>query len=206
MTSALAALLSEPYAALYPDVAWALEGTGVRYELVDERLIEEGGLGAFDLLVIPGGYTFRLLASLSGRAAGNIRSFVQRGGGYVGICMGAYAAPALGLVEAEALRFHGEKMVDIFISDPSHPVAKGFRGWVRMYYQNGPEFVPKRGERVVATFRSGRAAILSAELGLGRIVLFSPHPERVKGTWGLLRNAVEFCSKPRFGARGGLSP
>lgn len=202
MAGALAALLSEPYAALYPDVAWALEGIGVRYELVGERLIEEGGLEAFDLLIIPGGYTFRLLASLSERAAENIGSFVRGGGGYVGICMGAYAAPALGLVEAEALRFHGEKMVDVFISDPSHPVARGFRGKVRMYYQNGPELVPKRGGRVVAKFRSGRAAILSAELGLGRIVLFSPHPERVKETWGLLRNAVEFCSRPRS-ARGG---
>jgi glutamine amidotransferase-like uncharacterized protein len=190
------ALFSEDYAVFYPEVSKALKEMNIPFKFLKAKDIEEGNLQFFSVLIIPGGYTFKLLNLLSEKAVNEIRFFIKGGGGYIGICMGAYAASAFNLCKTKALRFYGEKMVEIEIVNPLHPVAKGYKDKILMWYQNGPEMVLKQNEEAIGIFQSGRASILSTNLEEGKIVLFSTHPEKTKETWRMLKNAIEFCSNP----------
>jgi glutamine amidotransferase-like uncharacterized protein len=190
-----AALFSESYAALYPEVSKALKEMNIPFKFLKAKEIEEGKLQFFSILIIPGGYTFKLLASISEKAVNEIRFFIMDGGGYIGICMGAYAASAFKLCKTEALRRYGEGIIKIAVSNPKHPIAEGFQGEIEMFYQNGPEMIPKQNEEIIGEFQNGKAAILTTNLENGKIVLFSPHPEKLKATWKMLKNAVKFCVK-----------
>ena len=61
-------------------------------QIVSAREIQEGVLKGFDVVLFPGGYAPTQYARLdeSGRAA--VKEFVRGGGGYVGICAGAFLA------------------------------------------------------------------------------------------------------------------
>ncbi|MBN1771165.1 MAG: hypothetical protein JXB32_07900 [Deltaproteobacteria bacterium] len=133
-----------------------------------------------------------------------VREFVREGGGYVGICAGAYLAIQgppqyhhLAIVAArnwseDAWR-RGTAMLEVA------PVGGG--GPLRLFYANGPVF--RRDEReglaswtALATYVDdrycescgthagelpGTPAILAASYGAGRIVLFSPNPTLSRG-------------------------
>jgi len=51
-----------------------------------------GALTSYDVLVMPGGYAFYYKTALGDVGVGNIRKFVANGGGYIGICAGAWFA------------------------------------------------------------------------------------------------------------------
>ena len=51
-------------------------------------------LNQFDVLVFPGGSGSRQAKAIGEAGADNVRDFVKRGGGYVGICAGAYLCSA----------------------------------------------------------------------------------------------------------------
>ena len=55
-----------------------------------EAQIRTDGLDDMDILVMSGGDTFAVAEALNRRGAENIRSFIERGGLYVGSCAGAY--------------------------------------------------------------------------------------------------------------------
>ncbi|MBK1881416.1 succinylglutamate desuccinylase/aspartoacylase family protein [Luteolibacter pohnpeiensis] len=61
---------------------------------VDAEDIRDGALKRFDLVVFPGGSGSKEAAALQESGRGIIRDFVESGGGYVGICAGAYLAAA----------------------------------------------------------------------------------------------------------------
>lgn len=189
------ALFSDEEAVFYPDVARFLKATERRFESVTKSSFETGELDRFYVLIIPGGYTLRLLENLSEASRQSIRSFVENGGGYVGICMGSYVASEIGLVESLAIRMSGEYDVELDVVRPDHPVMKGYGGKVRMSYQNGPEIVPTDAETSLAVFPNHRSAIVAGSFGNGRIVLFSPHPERSKSNWAMIENALDYSSK-----------
>ncbi len=70
--------------------------------------IRSGGLDRCDVVVFPGGGGGAMAQSLGADGCQAVRDFVSRGGGYVGICGGAYLATAkydwsLGLVNAKTL-------------------------------------------------------------------------------------------------------
>src|SRR6185295_6291108 len=56
--------------------------------------IEAETLGRFDVIIFPGGSAAEQLALLGDAGTERVRNFVQSGGGYVGICAGAYVATA----------------------------------------------------------------------------------------------------------------
>jgi glutamine amidotransferase-like uncharacterized protein len=146
-------------------------------------------------LVIPGGYTLELLENLNERIRQSIRSFVREGGGYVGVCMGAYIAGDIGLVRSNMIRVTGEHDIELKITNPQHPVMRGYAGSVKMNYQNGPEMIVEGSDVDLASFPNGRAAITTSCFGNGRVVLFSPHPERSRSNWKMIMNALEYCGK-----------
>lgn len=57
---------------------------------IDELDVLSGDLGEFDVLMVGGGDTYAIAESLGKSGAGEIDSFVRRGGMYFGSCAGAY--------------------------------------------------------------------------------------------------------------------
>ncbi|MBI5489553.1 MAG: hypothetical protein HY905_19630 [Deltaproteobacteria bacterium] len=183
----------------------ALEGAGgFDAAMVSPSEVRGGELEGRDVVVFSGG-----IGSVQGRLLEEkgrriVREFVGAGGGYVGICAGAYLAMQgpreyhhLELVAArswseDAWR-RGIAMLDV------GPVGGGET--LELFYANGPvfrrdpaeglaPFVPLleyREDQYCASCGTsagelpGTPAALAAEYGCGRIVLFSPNPVLARG-------------------------
>ncbi|MHC1743281.1 MAG: BPL-N domain-containing protein [Syntrophobacteraceae bacterium] len=105
----------------------------VPYHLITGRDIRTGLLDRYRVLVVPGGWASHKLTALGERGASAIRSFVQRGGSYLGFCGGAglalSSAPSLGLVPLERMSL-ADRLPNasgtIFVRGVSgHPAWKG---------------------------------------------------------------------------------
>lgn len=59
---------------------------------VDGKDVRDGGLFRYDAVVFPGGSATKQSASLGPEGQEQVRAFVREGGGYLGICAGAYLA------------------------------------------------------------------------------------------------------------------
>lgn len=79
-------------AILANDVEFALNELEIPFIEIDEDDIKEGKLNDCSVLIIPGGYTEEYVNYLSKEGFDAIREFVFNGGGYIGICAGAYLA------------------------------------------------------------------------------------------------------------------
>jgi glutamine amidotransferase-like uncharacterized protein len=175
-------------AVLAGDVERGLEALGVSYREVDEALLLQEGLrGKCSILIVPGGYTARMLSALGAEGLEEIRGFVRGGGLYIGICAGAYiAAPqvevpgrpgGLAIIDVRNVRVRAVGVVEIRIVDSRHPLVEGCPETMRIWYQNGPHMTPGEGVEVIAIYQDGSAAVVSSRYGGGRVILFSPHPE-----------------------------
>ena len=209
---ALVYLYAGRSAVLASDVGYALDLLGIKYIEVGDDDIRAGRLSVPGVLVIPGGYTADYVLNLGFMGFESIRRFVAHGGGYIGICAGAYLAASrvevpgrpsgLGIIDVVNYRRRGRGIVEILVSKPEHPVMNGYRGRLRIWYQNGPHMEVRSGVEVLATYEDGYAAIVASMYGDGCVTLFSPHPEGSSeagvrpedlGTLGLLRNAVSYA-------------
>jgi glutamine amidotransferase-like uncharacterized protein len=201
-------------AILAKDVEVALDKLALPYREVGEQDIRGGGLEACSLLIVPGGYTAKYVDALDEQGFEQIREFVASGGGYIGICAGAYIAarnvevpgrpPGLGIIEIENVRRAGRGIRTITVGQAEHPVVKGYEGKVDIWYQNGPMMQAGEGVETLAIYEEGGDAIVCATYGAGRVIIFSPHPEGSRqggvdpeeaGTLKLLENAVAFASR-----------
>jgi glutamine amidotransferase-like uncharacterized protein len=201
-------------AVLAKDVEVALDKLALPYREVGQQDIKGGGLGDCSLLIVPGGYTAKYVDVLGEEGFEQIREFVAGGGGYIGICAGAYIAarnvevpgrpPGLGIIEIRNERKAGRGLRTITIVKSEHSVVRGSEGKVDIWYQNGPMMKAGEGVETLAIYEEEAAAIVCANYGQGRVVIFSPHPDgslgggvdpEKAGTLKLLENAVEFASK-----------
>lgn len=203
-------------AVLARDVEYALREIRVEYEKIGSIRIKEGKLREFSCLIIPGGYTETIVDDLTTKGLNEICEFVKSGGGYIGICAGAYIAadkveihPAykrgkpkgLGIINIKNIRKEGIGIRSIKITNLTHPIAKDCSTDVKIWYQNGPFIVPDKDVEVIAQYDTEHAAIVCARYVEGRVVIFSPHPEgsitwgikpHTLGTLELLKNACEW--------------
>lgn len=201
-------------AVLAKDVEVALDKLAMLYREVGEQDIRGGRLEDCSLLIVPGGYTARYVDALGEEGFEQIREFIAEGGGYIGICAGAYIAArkvevpgrpsGLGIIEIENERRAGRGIRTITIGRSEHPVVKGYAGKVDIWYQNGPMMRAGAGVETLAVYEEGAAALICATYGQGRVVIFSPHPEgSLEGgvdpekaeTLKLLENAIAFASE-----------
>jgi glutamine amidotransferase-like uncharacterized protein len=203
------AIYSGEGAVLFEDVAYALELLDIKYNTLDENDIMEGKLGQFDFLIVPGGYTQEYMPALGEIGKEMIRNFVRDGGCYIGICAGAYIAServevpgrpeGLGIIDIENIRKCGVGVRKIYLKE--HPITRGLGKELEIYYQNGPEMVASDNVEGIATYKSGKLAIVASSFDKGKVICFSPHPEGsvTQGikpkpeTLKLLRNSLEFC-------------
>jgi glutamine amidotransferase-like uncharacterized protein len=180
---------------------------GAAMERVAAKAFAERDLGEFDVVVFSAG-----AASTQARAIGdggreNVRRFVREGGGYLGICAGAYLACAefdwgLKLIAAETLSDRWQRGVGevrMQLTDDGRRVFGDAADAFVVAYENGPVIGPIRVEglppyRTLATFTTelaendsprgimtGSPAIAEGRLGQGRVMIVSPHPERTGG-------------------------
>ena len=180
--------------------------------------IANGGLKGYDLVMFTGGSGSAEAAGLGEKGREEVRDFVRHGGGYVGICAGAYLACTgfewgVGVLNAKTVspkwrrgqgevkidgQAFGEKLADRGIRYANGPIIKAD---VR---KDLPEF------EVLVTFRSELAlndtpvgvmvnapAMVRSSYGLGRVFTSSPHPEQTTGLEPLVEKAVRWAARSK---------
>ena len=140
--------------------------------------IRHGVLDQFDVLIVPGGSGSKEAAALGPDGRDAIRRFVAEGGGYVGICAGAYLATArydwaLGLLNAKtfagsreipgvgvkSMWLRGTGKVNIELTEEGKKILGDLPGLIELHYANGPVLSPAGREDLpeylpLAVFRS----------------------------------------------------
>lgn len=168
--------------------------------------IRDGALEQFDVVVFPGGSGGGQGRNLGEVGRQRVRAFLQDGGGYVGICAGAYLATCR--VESYLMTvraFHhqpwrkGRGQVLVQLTEAGRELLGGDDSPIAVRYANGPIFFHEDGDvpdldlpdfEVLAQFTlgvqkdgqrqtvmEGTPAIIAAPFGEGRLLLVSPHPE-----------------------------
>jgi putative intracellular protease/amidase len=184
--------------------------------------IRAGQLKGFDVVLFPGGSGSKEAAALEESGRQEVRTFVDRGGGYLGICAGAYLASAdydwsLHILDAKVLdrahwaRGNGDVEVNLTTSGQSLLGAKSDRETI-LYWQ-GPLLAPAGKENLpdyetLGTFATeiakngapqgvmiGTTAIARGTFGSGRVFCFSPHPERTEAAQDYVFKAIHWAAK-----------
>ena len=176
------------------------EWMGYRCEVVGAQRINTEGLDGFNILYIPGGNMYQYALDISSTGKANVRSFVSNGGGYIGICGGAYFASrhirwqgtdfiveSLQLFEGMAVGsvdqiepYPGFDMCEIAIVDHAHPITSPAPAseWILYYW--GPALIPDTGVQVSILGRyaiTNQPAMVAFSYGKGRVFLIGTHPE-----------------------------
>jgi glutamine amidotransferase-like uncharacterized protein len=124
-------------------------------------VIRSGALREYDVLVFPGGVARQQGEALGAEGRDAVREFLRRGGGYVGICAGAFLAisgnvEALGVIDARSLSGDREipgwgavsfsarrsGVVDLQLSSVGREGLEGVPEVIPVHYSGGPILVP----------------------------------------------------------------
>lgn len=170
--------------------------------------IRNGAIRGMDVVIFPGGSGSKQSAHLEEAGREEVRRFVREGGGYVGICAGAYLASAeypwsLHLINTRVIdRKHwarGTGVVSLSLSTRGREILHEANDTVEVYYGQGPLLAPAIDPELpaytpLAVYESeiaekdapsgvmvGTTAIASAPFGKGRVLVISPHPEKSSG-------------------------
>jgi glutamine amidotransferase-like uncharacterized protein len=198
------------------------KGLGFATRRITAEEIQAGALKDFDVLIQPGGSGSKQAAELGEAGREQIRKFVRDGGGYVGICAGAYLASAdydwsLHLLDAKVVdRKHWARGYGEVRLKAENAEAKKFLGidgdLLPIYYHQGPLLAPAEKDDIpdyerIATFETeiakngapegvmkGTTAAARAPFGKGRVFCYSPHPERTPGLDRLIEQAVRWTA------------
>jgi glutamine amidotransferase-like uncharacterized protein len=184
--------------------------------------IRNGGLENFDVLAQGGGRASLQADALKEDGREKIREFLRRGGGYVGICAGAYLAAAdrpyyLRIINAKVIdREHwarGGGDVQIRFTNEGKRDLEQDSQIVQIRYNQGP-LLARDAQADLPTYTElavfeteiakkgapqgvmkGTSAMISATFGKGRVFVSSPHPERTPGLEKILQSAVKWVGR-----------
>jgi len=208
-----------------PNLTRCLSSTSIFvYELLTAKEIRDGALDRFDVVIHPGGSGQEQAETLGADGRRAVCRFVERGGGYVGICAGVYLASAhypwsLALLDARVVdREHwarGTGEVQLRLTESGHRTLGVDRETLAIHYGQGPLLAPAQNDDIpdyelLATYETeiaengapagvmkGTAAIARGRYGRGRVFCFSPHPEKTDGLESLVRAAVRWAAGSR---------
>jgi phosphoribosylformylglycinamidine (FGAM) synthase-like amidotransferase family enzyme len=175
------------------------------YAYVKADDIRGGVLAKYDVVVLPGGTASTASKTLGEEGRKVIVEYVKGGGGYLGVCAGAYLATCrkagdLALINAySAGGGFGDGMTKIRLTEEGQKFFATKDELVDVYYANGPllEFADDKDLpkfTALALFETdlpkktppglvkGKVAAACAPYGKGRVFCFSPHPERPEST------------------------
>ena len=182
--------------------------------------IAAGSLANFDVVIVPGGSGSKEAAAIGERGREQVRQFVKSGGGYIGICAGAYLCTSgfdwgLKILDAKTVSpkwQRGEATLKMELTPAGRDILGDHRAPLDVRYQNGPVITrADLGEvpdyDVLAYFRTEIAknntparvmvdspAIASGSYGQGRVLFVSPHPEQTPGLEDLVHRGVQWSA------------
>lgn len=180
-------------------------------------------LRGYDAVMFTGGSASKQAGAIGETGREEVRRFVREGGGYVGICAGAYLACAgfswgIGVLDAKTVspkwrRGKGAASIEVLTSAEA---VTGLRaGEYDIRYANGPIITGLGREDIpdfepLAIFRSefsengspagvmvGSPAMVSGRYGEGRVFISSPHPEQTAGMEALVERVVRWAAQRR---------
>jgi len=227
------ALATEPLrVALYDDAGSTGKGVprmkehvgkvpSMRLTVVKGEDIRAGVLKDFEVVVFTGGSGSGQANGIGEEGRRRVKEFVERGGGYVGICAGAYlacegfswGAKVLDAKTVSPKWRRGVGDVKMELTDEGRRILGDKQGPFTVRYANGPIIKPSTNAAIpdfkpLAYFRTELAsngtpkgvmanspAAVSGTLGEGRVITFSPHPEQTDGLEGLVIRAIEWVGK-----------
>ncbi|MBL9132092.1 MAG: hypothetical protein JNG86_12890 [Verrucomicrobiaceae bacterium] len=173
-------------------------------------------LKQFDVVVFSGGSGSQQSKSIGEAGLKNVREFVRGGGGYCGICAGAYLACSnfswgLGILNASTKSskwMRGRGFMDMEVTVDGKPLLGDVKGTFKVRYANGPIIQPGNRADIpaykpLALFRSEIAengtpagimvdspAQAAGSFGKGRVFISSPHPENTPGLEHVIPRAI----------------
>ncbi len=182
--------------------------------------IREGALSVAATSIFPGGSGRGIGNGLQSEGRERLREFIEAGGGYLGVCAGAYFAGsglenylhAIPLIHSQPWA-RGRAMLEIELTDEGRQLLGTDQRVLTTRYNNGPIFLdseqPDGGDpefMVLARFKTpstdsrgntrdemvGQAAIGARALGQGRILIISPHPESHRQHDPLVARAIQW--------------
>ena len=192
-----------------------------RIERIGATDIREGRLDQFETVIFPGGSGSSQGKTIGPEGRVAVRDFVDAGGGYIGVCAGAYLALqnyewGVDLVDLDSIdRAHwrrGSGMVMIELTPDGRKLLGRDETDLEIKFGQGPLMAPSAENltpdaEVLAWYRTGigkngadpetmvdTPAIVATSFGEGRVILFSPHPEQTSGLGDLLVNAVNWAA------------
>lgn len=158
-----------------------LRERGLRYSTASSaRLdaISESELQTYRLIVIPGGNFEEIGNGLTTSATTRLRSAIESGSSYLGICAGAFfagASPYNGLNLTEGVRFPFYALEDRGIRKAPVLVNTAAGSTIEVYWEDGPQLTG--WGQPVARYPDGTPAVVQGRFGAGWVVLTGIHAE-----------------------------
>lgn len=195
---------------------------GLHVQKITAEDVRGGALDDYDVVIHPGGSGSKQGKQLDTEGREVVRSFVRKGGGFVGVCAGAYLASAdypwsLHILDAKVLdRKHwarGTGTVRVGLSDKGRKILRVDSQSVSIHYGQGPLLAPAADPSIsdyvpLATYETeiakngapsgvmvGTTAIAAGQFGRGRVFCFSPHPEKTDGLGPFVHRAIEYVAE-----------
>lgn len=173
----------------------------------------------YDVVIFTGGSGSGQSKAIGEAGLKTLKTFVDEGGGYVGICAGAYlacsgfswGAKVLDSKTVSSKWRRGVATVKMELTKEGAEILGGKTGPLDVKYANGPILMPF-GDEAMPDYRplclfvtevaengtpvgvmQGSPAIAAGECGDGRVIAISPHPEQTEGLDEMVRNAVRWA-------------
>jgi putative intracellular protease/amidase len=192
----------------------------IKLTIISGKQIAEGTLADCDVVIFSGGSGSKQAAGIGEEGREAVRKFVNGGGGYVGICAGAYLACSgfswgLGILNGKTVSpkwQRGKGLVQIEITPAGEKVTGFPSGSREVLYHNGPIIKPAGRTDLpeyepLAIFRTELAehdtpkglmvnspGWVRAACGKGRVLISSPHPEQQDGMEEFVEHAVRWAA------------
>jgi hypothetical protein len=173
-------------------------------------------LKQFDVVAFSGGSGSQQAESIGEAGRNNVREYIRGGGGYVGVCAGAYLACSnfkwgLGILNASTVSSkwqRGKTFLDTEITQDGRKLLGNVEGTFKVRYANGPIIKPAERSDIpayttISVFKSEIAlngspvgvqmnspAQAMGTFGKGRVFISSPHPENTPGLEHLIPRGV----------------
>jgi hypothetical protein len=188
--------------------------------------ISAGVLSNFDVVIFAGGSGSEESKAIGEQGRAEVVKFVGNGGGYIGICAGAYLATSgyqwsLHLINAKTLSPKWKRGRAVLKVDLTPAGEKIFGGPTNLdvIYHQGPVVGPANSTSLpayetLALFRTEVAsndtpagiminspAIFAGQFKQGRVICISPHPEQTPGLEYIVPDAVNWVAPTAVNAQ-----
>ncbi len=168
--------------------------------LINADSINNYPIKQYNLICFPGGNMYQYSQDISSEGMSKIRSFINEGGSYIGICGGSYFAGKKVFWQGNLLPMNSLELFQGTVQGPvdeiapypdcvmckvnivnnSHPITQSEPDSAWIQYCYCPIFIPDENTKVDILGRyeiGNQPAILAFEYGNGRVFMIGTHPE-----------------------------